>query len=54
MKKIYIAPKAEMTEMEMESMIAVSPQKVYNTTLDPNEAEGRAFDLDWDDEEEDF
>lgn len=41
MKKTYIAPKMEMTEIKMASMIAASDPKVMTSELNYSEAESR-------------
>ena len=52
MKKTYIVPKMEATEINMVSMIAASDPKVITEELDPEEADSRKYNNVWDDEEE--
>lgn len=52
MKKTYIAPKMEMTEIKMVSMIAASELNVYRSTLNANEAESRESGGFFDDDED--
>ena len=53
MRKTYIAPKMEMTKIELANMIADSGAKVLQGSLDPDAAESRSFIDGFDDEEDD-
>ena len=53
MKKTYIAPMNNITEMEVESMIATSDPKVINSGLDASQAESRSSNW-FDDEDDDY
>lgn len=53
MKKTYIAPMNNITEMEVESMIATSDPKVINSGLDASQAESRSSNR-FDDEDDDY
>ena len=44
MKKTYIAPAMEMTEIKMVSMIAASDPTVQTDPIAPGAAESRSFD----------
>ena len=58
MKKIYLIPQTQVTEIELQQMIAESIiEKTLNpeeTTDDPNEIGSRRYQNVWDDEEEEF
>lgn len=53
MKKIYIAPRTEVVNIQVESMIAVSGG-VYKDSVDPSKSEAPFRDFDFDFDEEDI
>lgn len=51
MKKTYIAPEMEVTEIAMVNMIAASDPKVLGGTLPPSSSEAPIRDFDFDEED---
>ena len=54
MKKTYIAPAMEVTEIAMVNMIAASDPRVLGGTLPPGSSEAPLRDFDFDFDEEDI